>query len=49
VVSTQDVAFTAMLTLHKTVSEFDEYFAFETVVLRSNTRSGFRDEILLHI
>ncbi len=48
-VSTQDVAFTAMLTLHKTVSEFDEYFTFETVVLRLNTRSGFRDEILLHI
>ncbi len=48
-VSTQDVAFTVMLTLHKTISEFDEYFTFETVVLRSNTRSGFRDEMLLHI
>ncbi len=47
--STQDVTFTAMLTLHKTISEFYEYFTFETVVLRSNTRSGFRDEMLLHI
>ncbi len=48
-VSTQDVALTAMLTLYKTVSEFDEYIIFETVVLRSNSRSGFRDEMLLHI
>jgi hypothetical protein len=47
--STQDVAFSVMLTLHKTVSEFYEYFTFETVVLRSNTMSGFRDEMLLHI
>jgi hypothetical protein len=48
--SSQDVAFTVMLTLHKTISDFDEqYFTFEKVVLRSNTRFWFRAKVLLHI
>jgi hypothetical protein len=45
--SSQDVASTAMLTLHKTISDFDEqYFTFEK--LRLNTRLWFRAKVLLH-